>query len=170
MRRPAAQEKTLDRIAAWRGDLPGPHLPLELHRRLSGRDRGGIFELLLDWLEEAEIDRAGCFKYEPVSGAPANDLGSPVPDEVKEDRHRQFMRAQQKISERKLKRKVGNREPVIIDKLENGFAVGRTRGDAPEIDGSVHVSARRPLRVGEVVTVKIERADAYDLHGTAAGF
>jgi ribosomal protein S12 methylthiotransferase len=93
-----------------------------------------------------------------------------VPDENKQERYDRFMQTQQKISAKKLKRKVGSREPVIIDKVENGMAIGRTRGDAPEIDGAVHVSARRPLRVGEIVTVKIERADAYDLHGSAAGF
>jgi ribosomal protein S12 methylthiotransferase len=125
---------------------------------------------LLSFLDEAEIDRAGCFKFEPVRGAPANELEAPVPDEVKEERYHRFMQAQQKISARKLKRKVGSREAVIIDSVEGGFAIGRTRGDAPEIDGSVHVSARRPLRVGEIVTVKIERADEYDLYGAAAGF
>jgi ribosomal protein S12 methylthiotransferase len=105
-----------------------------------------------------------------VRGAPANALGAAVPDEIKEERYRRFMETQQRISARKLRRKVGAREPVIIDKVENGIAVGRTRGDAPEIDGVVHVSARRPLRAGEIVTVKIERAGAYDLYGSAAGF
>jgi ribosomal protein S12 methylthiotransferase len=80
------------------------------------------------------------------------------------------METQQQISAKKLKKKVGNREPVIIDKIEDGHAVGRTRGDAPEIDGLVHVSAHRPLKVGEIATVKIERTDAYDLHGTVVGF
>lgn len=169
MKRPAAQEKTLNRIAKWREICPTLTLRSTFIVGFPG-ETDVEFSELLAFLEEAEIDRAGCFKYEPVRGAPANDLGSPVPEDVKEDRHRQFMQAQQKISARKLKRKVGNREPVIIDKIENGTAVGRTRGDAPEIDGSVHVSARRALRVGEIVTVKIERADAYDLYGTAAGF
>jgi ribosomal protein S12 methylthiotransferase len=169
MKRPAAQEKTLNRIAKWREICPALTLRSTFIVGFPG-ETDDEFSELLAFLDEAEIDRAGCFKYEPVRGAPANELGSPIPDDVKEDRHRQFMQTQQKISARKLKRKVGNREPVIIDKIENGLAVGRTRGDAPEIDGSVHVSARRPLRVGEIVTVKIERADAYDLYGTAAGF
>lgn len=169
MKRPAAQEKTLSRIAKWREVCPALALRSTFIVGFPG-ETDAEFSELLAFLEEAEIDRAGCFKYEPVRGAPANELGSAVPGDVKEDRHRRFMQAQQKISARKLKRKVGNREPVIIDKVEKGFAIGRTRGDAPEIDGSVHVSARRPLRAGEIVTVKIERADAYDLHGTAAGF
>jgi ribosomal protein S12 methylthiotransferase len=105
-----------------------------------------------------------------VRGAAANDIALPVPDEVKTDRYRRFMQAQQAISAKKLKKKVGNREPVIIDKIEDGRATGRTRGDAPEIDGAVRVSARRPLKIGEIATVKIERADAYDLHGTVVGY
>jgi ribosomal protein S12 methylthiotransferase len=169
MKRPAAQEKTLHRIAKWREICPTLTLRSTFIVGFPGETEKEFSELLA-FLEEAQIDRAGCFKYEPVRGAPANDLGSPVPNEVMEDRHRRFMQMQQKISARKLKRKVGNREPVIIDKIENGIAIGRTRGDAPEIDGNVYVSARRPLRVGEIVTVKIERADEYDLHGSVAGF
>ena len=169
MKRPAAQEKTLARIAKWREICPSLTLRSTFIVGFPGETDEEFAELLA-FLEEAEIDRAGCFKYEPVRGAPANELGSPVPDEVKEERYRLFMETQQKISARKLKRKVGLREPVIIDKIENGAAIGRTRGDAPEIDGAVHISARRPLRVGEIVTVKIERADAYDLHGSAVGF
>jgi ribosomal protein S12 methylthiotransferase len=169
MKRPAAQEKTLARIAKWREICPSLTLRSTFIVGFPGETDEEFAELLA-FLKEAEIDRAGCFKYEPVRGAPANELGSLVPDEVKEERYRLFMETQQKISARKLKRKVGSREPVIIDKIENGLAIGRTRGDAPEIDGAVHVTARRPLRVGEIVTVKIERADAYDLHGSAAGF
>jgi ribosomal protein S12 methylthiotransferase len=169
MKRPAAQEKTLARIAKWREVCPSLTLRSTFIVGFPGEAEEEFSELLA-FLEEAEIDRAGCFKYEPVRGAPANDLGSLISDEVKQDRYHRFMQTQQKISARKLKRKVGTREQVIIDKIENGIAIGRTRGDAPEIDGSVHVAARRPLRIGEIVSVKIERADAYDLHGTAAGF
>jgi ribosomal protein S12 methylthiotransferase len=130
------------------------------------------FAYLLNWLEEAEIDRAGAFKYEPVKGARANDLGlAPVSDEVKEARWKRFMEKSQKISARLLRKKIGKRLPVIIDEAGGGaggaLAKGRTKYDAPQIDGAVHVSSRRPLRAGEIVTVKIDRADAYDLHGAA---
>jgi ribosomal protein S12 methylthiotransferase len=129
------------------------------------------FELLLQWLDEASLDRVGCFKYEPVRGATANDLGADVvPDEVKEERWHRFMQAQQKISARRLKRKVGSRQQVIIDEAGPTVAKGRSMADAPEIDGAVYVASRRPLRVGEIATVKIERADEYDLHGTAVGY
>ena len=105
-----------------------------------------------------------------MRGAVANDSAPPVPDEVKEDRWHRFMQAQQKISARRLKRKVGTRQQVIIDEVGPSVAKGRSMADAPEIDGAVYVASRRPLRVGEIVTVKIERADEYDLHGTAVGF
>ena len=126
--------------------------------------------MLLDWLDAASLDRVGCFKYEPVRGAAANDLAAAVPDEVKAERYERFMQRQQAISARRLKRKVGTRAQVIIDAVGGSVAKGRTKGDAPEIDGAVYVASRRPLRVGEIATVKIERADAYDLHGVAVGF
>ena len=128
------------------------------------------FALLLDWLGEAELDRVGCFRYEPVAGAAANDLGAPVPDGVKDERWHRFMQYQQAISRKRLKRKVGNREQVIIDEVGPTVAKGRSKADAPQIDGTVYVASRRPLRVGEIATVKIERADDYDLHGTAVGY
>ncbi len=103
-----------------------------------------------------------------MKGAAANDLGLPqVPDEVKEQRHRRFMEAQQAISARILKNRVGQRIKVIIDEAGPTVARGRSMWDAPEIDGAVHVHSRRPLRPGDIVTVKVERADAYDLHGQA---
>jgi ribosomal protein S12 methylthiotransferase len=169
MKRPAAQEKTLDRIARWRGICPDLTIRSTFIVGFPG-ETDADFELLLDWLDAAELDRVGCFRYEPVKGAPANDLAEPVPDEVKEERWHRFMRRQQAISTRRLARKVGSRQQVIIDEVGATVGRGRSRGDAPEIDGAVHVASRRPLRVGEIATVKIERADEYDLHGTAVGF
>jgi ribosomal protein S12 methylthiotransferase len=169
MKRPAAQEKTLQRIAHWRNMVPDLTLRSTFIVGFPG-ETDADFEYLLEWLDEAALDRVGCFKYEPVSGAPANDLGDAVPDEVKEERWHRFMQAQQKISARRLKRKVGTRQQVIIDEAGPAVSKGRSIADAPEIDGAVFVASRRPLRVGEIATVKIEYADAYDLHGTAVGF
>jgi ribosomal protein S12 methylthiotransferase len=169
MKRPAAQEKTLERIARWRDICPDLTLRSTFIVGFPGETEED-FAFLLDWLDEAALDRVGCFKYEPVRGAPANDLAAPVPDEVKAERHDRFMQRQQAISARRLKRKVGTRQQVIIDEVGPSVAKGRSKGDAPEIDGAVYVTAHRPLRVGEIATGKIERADAYDLHGTAVGF
>jgi len=169
MRRPAAQEKTLARIARWREICPDITLRSTFIVGFPGETEED-FAILLDWLDEAALDRVGCFKYEPVRGAAANDLAAPVPEEIKAERHDRFMRHQQAISARRLKRKIGTRQQVIIDEIGPSVAKGRGKGDAPEIDGAVYVAARRPLRVGEIATVKIERADAYDLHGTAVGF
>jgi len=169
MRRPAAQEKTLDRIRAWRAVCPDLTLRSTFIVGFPGETEEE-FTFLLDWLEEAALDRVGCFRYEPVAGAAANDLGEQVPDEVKEERWRRFMERQQAISARRLRRRVGSRQQVIIDAATAGGAKGRTRGDAPDIDGTVHVTSRRPLRAGELATVRIERSDAYDLHGTVVGY
>ena len=170
MRRPAAQEKTLSRVQAWRASCPSLTLRSTFIVGFPGETEQD-FELLLDWLREAELDRVGCFRYEPVEGAVANDLGAAtVPDDVKQDRYDRLMQLQQGISAKRLKRKVGNRERVIIDAIGPDGAKGRTRGDAPQIDGTVFVQSRRPLRVGEIATVKIDRAEAYDLHGTAVGY
>jgi ribosomal protein S12 methylthiotransferase len=169
MKRPAAQEKTLARVQAWRAACPDLTLRSTFIVGFPGETEAE-FQELIDFLEEAELDRVGCFKYEPVQGAPANALGEAVPDEVKQERWDRFMQVQQRVSARRLKRKVGTRQQVIIDSVGPTVAVGRSKADAPEIDGVVHVASRRPLRVGEITTVKIERADAYDLHGTAVGF
>jgi ribosomal protein S12 methylthiotransferase len=169
MRRPAAQEKTLERIARWRAICPDLTLRSTFIVGFPGETEQD-FAFLLDWLDEAALDRVGCFKYEPVRGAAANDLAAPVPDDVKAERYARFMQRQQAISTKRLKRKVGTRQHVIIDEVGATVAKGRSKGDAPEIDGAVYVAARRPLRVGEIATVKIEHADAYDLHGTAVGF
>ena len=167
MKRPGNQEKTLDRVKAWRQACPDLAIRSTFIVGFPGETEED-FEMLLDWLTEAKLDRVGAFKYEPVRGAVANDLGLPlVPDEVKESRYRRFMERQQGISARILKGKIGKRLPVIIDEAGPTVAKGRTKADAPEIDGAVHVFSRRPLRVGEIVTVKIEKADAYDIHGVA---
>jgi ribosomal protein S12 methylthiotransferase len=169
MKRPAAQEKTLDRIKRWRAICPDLTLRSTFIVGFPGETEDD-FTMLLDWLDEAQLDRVGCFRYEPVRGAAANDLAALVPDDVKEDRWNRFMAHQQAISKRRLKRKVGTRQQVIIDEVGPTVAKGRSKGDAPEIDGAVYVASRRPLRVGEIATVKIERAEEYDLHGTAVGF
>ena len=169
MKRPAAQEKTLARIARWREQCPDLTLRSTFIVGFPGEtDRD--FEMLLDWLDEAALDRVGCFRYEPVKGAVANDLAAPVPNDVKEERWHRFMQRQQAISKKRLKRKVGSRLEVIIDEVGPTVAKGRSKGDAPEIDGAVYVTSRRPLQVGDIATVKIERADEYDLHGTVVGF
>jgi ribosomal protein S12 methylthiotransferase len=171
MRRPAAQEETLERIARWRKACPNLTLRSTFIVGFPG-ETDAEFEELIAWLDEAELDRVGAFRYEPVAGATANGLGAPVPDEIKDERWNRLMARQQAISQKRLKRKVGNREPVIIDEVDqrSGVATGRTRGDAPQIDGTVHVTSRRPLRIGEIATVKIERAEAYDLYGTVVGY
>jgi ribosomal protein S12 methylthiotransferase len=169
MRRPAAQEKTLERITRWREMCPDLTLRSTFIVGFPG-ETDEEFEYLLQWLDEAALDRVGCFKYEPVKGAPANDLGDAVPDEVKEERWHRFMKAQQAISARRLKRKVGTRQQIIVDEVGPTVTKGRSMADAPEIDGAVYIASRRPLRVGEIATVKIERADEYDLHGSVIGF
>jgi len=169
MKRPAAQERTLERIARWREICPDLTLRSTFIVGFPGETEPD-FEYLLQWLEEASLDRVGCFKYEPVKGAPANDLAEAVPEEVKEMRWHRLMQVQQKISARRLKRKVGTRQQVIIDEVGPTVAKGRSMADAPEIDGAVYLASRRPLRVGEIASVKIERADDYDLHGTVVGF
>jgi ribosomal protein S12 methylthiotransferase len=167
MKRPGGTEKTLERLAKWRAICPDLTLRSTFIVGFPGETEED-FELLLDWLQDAKIDRAGAFKYEPVKGAAANDLGLPhVAPEVQAIRYKRFMEACQTISARKLKEKIGKRFPVIVDQASTNTAIGRSKGDAPEIDGKVHIASRRPLRQGDIVTVKIERSDAYDLHGTA---
>ena len=169
MRRPAAQEKTLERVRRWREICPQLAIRSSFIVGFPG-ETDADFEFLLDWLREAELDRVGCFKFEPVAGATANALPGAVPDEVKKHRYDRLMAAQQAISAKLLKRKVGTRQKVLVDAVADGGGRGRTMADAPEIDGVVHLTAHRPLKVGDFVTAKIDRADAYDLHGTVVGF
>ncbi|MGQ3674328.1 30S ribosomal protein S12 methylthiotransferase RimO [Xanthobacter sp. TB0139] len=167
MKRPAAQEKTLARIQAWREAVPDLTIRSTFIVGFPGETEAE-FEELLAFIEEAQIDRAGCFKFEPVAGAPANGLPDAVPEEVKEERYHRFMQAQQRVSARRMKRKVATRQPVIIDQLTRHGAIGRTRGDAPEIDGTVTISSRHPLEVGEIIQVRIDGTSGpYDLVGTA---
>lgn len=166
MKRPAAQEKTLERIRRWRDICPNLAIRSTFIVGFPGETEDD-FQILLDWLDKAALDRVGCFKYEPVSGATSNELAEAVPAAVTEERWHRFMQHQQKISASRLKRKIGTRQQVIIDEIGPTVSVGRSQGDAPEIDGSVHVKSRRALKVGDIITVKIERSDEYDLSGTA---
>ncbi len=167
MKRPGDQEKTLERIRAWREICPDLTLRSTFILGFPGESEDD-FATLLAFIEEARLDRVGAFRYEPVAGAAANDLGLPhVAPEVKEDRYRRFMQSQQRVSAKSLQKKLGRHLPVIIDVAGPRSAEGRTKGDAPEIDGKVHITSRRPFRVGDIINVKIERADAYDLYGTA---
>ena len=167
MRRPAHQEKTLDRIRNWRMICPDLGVRSTFIVGFPG-ETDEDFEFLLGWLKEAKLERVGCFTYEPVKGAVANDLGlAMVPDEVKQQRYKRFMETQQAISAKVLSGRVGRRIKVIIDEPGSTVAKGRSVWDAPEIDGNVYVQSRRPLRAGDIVTVRVERADAYDLYGQA---
>jgi ribosomal protein S12 methylthiotransferase len=123
------------------------------------------FQMLLDWLDEAQLERVGCFKFEPVEGASANALPNHVPEDVKEDRWHRFMQKQAVISAAKLQRKIGSVQQVLIDEVGGGGATGRSKADAPEIDGAVHLRDFGSLKVGDMVNAKIEDADDYDLFG-----
>jgi ribosomal protein S12 methylthiotransferase len=164
MKRPAAQDKALDRIARWRKLCPDLTLRSTFIVGFPGETERD-FETLLEWLDEASLDRVGCFRYEPVEGAAANELTSPVPKEVAEERWHRFMQRQQAISKKRLQGKVGSSQEVIIDEAGPTVSKGRSKGDAPEIDGTVYVKSRKALRAGDIVSVKIGRADEYDLHG-----
>ncbi|MDE1153252.1 MAG: 30S ribosomal protein S12 methylthiotransferase RimO [Micavibrio sp.] len=163
MRRPAHQEKTLDRIKSWKQQCPDLTIRSTFIVGFPGETEED-FNFLLDWMQEAQLDRVGCFKYEPVTGAPSNDIQPHVPEEVKEERWHRFMQLQQGISKAKLAAKVGKTLPVIIDSVGRDGGIGRTMGDAPEIDGTVKVTGKN-LKEGDIVQVKITAADEYDLEG-----
>ncbi len=167
MRRPAHHEKTLERLRKWREICPDLAIRSTFIVGFPGETEDDV-AFLLDWLKEARLERVGCFKYEPVKGATANDLGLPlIAEEEKEARWHRFMKTQAEVSARIVRARIGKRIQVIIDEAGPTVAKGRSKWDAPEIDGNVYVSSRRPLRPGDIVTVKVERADAYDLHGVA---
>jgi len=165
MKRPAAAEKVLDRIGQWRDICPDLTLRSTFIVGFPGETEAD-FQELLDFLEQAQLDRVGCFTYSPVEGASANDLPDPVDEEVKQDRYQRFMAAQQRISSERLAAKIGTLQEVIIDEVVAEGAVGRTKGDAPEIDGQIFLDGQTHLNPGDQLTVKVEDADEYDLWGT----
>lgn len=162
MKRPAASEKTLDRIRSWRETCPDITLRSTFIVGFPGETEAEFNELL-DFMREASLDRVGCFKYSPVEGASANELENPVPEDVKEERWHQFMSVQQEISAQRLQRKVGTKVDILIDEVSADGAVGRTKGDAPEIDGLVYLKNTDGLAPGTVVNRQIIDADDYDL-------
>ncbi|MBT3558117.1 MAG: 30S ribosomal protein S12 methylthiotransferase RimO [Rhodospirillales bacterium] len=165
MRRPAHGEKTLDRLAAWRRDCPDLTIRSTFIVGFPGETEED-FELLLDWLDEAQIDRVGCFKYEAVDGAIANELPGVVDEDEKSDRWEQVMELQRQISESRLATKVGQTMDVIIDELDSEGAIGRTKGDAPDVDGSVFLDGDFDVEPGDIVKATIIEADEFDLWAT----
>jgi ribosomal protein S12 methylthiotransferase len=167
MKRPAHAENTLDRIRDWRAVCPDLTLRSTFIVGFPGETEAE-FKELLDWLEEARLDRVGAFKYSPVEGARANALGDHVPPEVQEQRLARFMEVAQRISAERLAARVGRTEQVIVDAVEGNVAMARSRGDAPDIDGVVRIKRGGKLPVGEFATVKITAADEYDLEAVPA--
>jgi ribosomal protein S12 methylthiotransferase len=163
MKRPAAAEDTLARISAWRAAVPDITLRSTFIVGFPGETEADFTELL-DWLRAARLDRVGCFEYSPVEGAAANALRQPaVPPEVKAERRARFMELAATISAERLAAKVGRTLQVLVDSIDGGTAIARSAGDAPEIDGVVRIKGAARLTVGDFATVRITRADAYDL-------
>ncbi len=165
MRRPAAEARTLDRIIAWRKQVPDLTIRSTFIVGFPG-ETDADFEFLLEWLEAAELDRVGCFRYEAIDGATANALPGAVADEVKEERWHRLMAAQQTISARRLREKTGKVIRVIIDEIGDAGGVGRSTGDAPEIDGKVYVRGGS-LAVGQITEARVLRSGPYDLWAEA---
>ncbi|WP_323038109.1 30S ribosomal protein S12 methylthiotransferase RimO [Pararhodobacter sp.] len=165
MARPAAAAKTLDEIARWRADCPDITLRSTFIVGFPGETEEE-FQTLLDWLDEAQLDRVGCFQYENVKGARSNDLENHVPDDIKQDRWDRFMEKAQAISAAKLQAKVGRVLPVIIDEIDDEGATCRTQADAPEIDGNLFIDEDfESLTIGQIVNVTVDEASDYDLWG-----
>ena len=162
MRRPAHQEKTLDRIHAWRRAVPDLALRSTFIVGFPGETERD-FELLLQWIREARLARVGCFKYETVDGAAANELPGAVPEEVKEERWHRFMAAQQEVSTAVMATHVGRDIEVLIDEVDDEGAIGRSKWDAPDIDGSVFLNGVTDVEPGDLVEAKVVHADEYDL-------
>ena len=166
MARPAAAARTLDEIAAWRADCPEITLRSTFIVGYPGETEEE-FQTLLDWLDEAQLDRVGCFKYENVAGARSNDLPNHVAEEVKDDRFHRFMEKAQAISEAKLAAKVGTRIEVIVDEVDEEGATCRTKADAPEIDGNLFIDEGfEGLNPGDIVSVEVDESSEYDLWGS----
>jgi len=165
MKRPANTDKVLDRIKMWRQGCPDLTLRSTFIVGFPGETEQD-FQYLLDWLTEAQIDRLGCFKYEPVEGAPANELAGAVPKEVQEERWNRLMAHQQEISAKRFAAKIGREMDVLIDEVDEEGAIGRSWADAPEIDGAVYLNDEFKVKPGDMVRVKIEEADEYDLWGS----
>lgn len=165
MKRPGAVERTLERIKKWREICPQLTLRSTFIVGFPGETEED-FQLLLDFLKEAKLDRVGCFKYSPVEGAAANDLPAQVSEEIKEERFHRFMQLQQEISAQRLQEKIGLTVPVIIDEVDEEGALGRSMADAPEIDGVVYLNGETRVKPGDIVQVTIEHADEYDLWGS----
>ncbi|MGJ7471519.1 30S ribosomal protein S12 methylthiotransferase RimO [Kosakonia cowanii] len=165
MKRPGAVDRQLARIKRWREICPELTLRSTFIVGFPGETEED-FQMLLDFLTEARLDRVGCFKYSPVEGATANELADQVPEEVKEERWNRFMQLQQRISAERLQEKIGREILVMIDEVDEEGAIGRSMADAPEIDGAVYLNGETNVKPGDIVRVKVESADEYDLWGT----
>ncbi|MGM0657012.1 MAG: 30S ribosomal protein S12 methylthiotransferase RimO [Pseudomonadota bacterium] len=164
MRRPASAENTLERIRSWREACPHLVIRSTFIVGYPGETEED-FQVLLDWLDAAQLERVGCFKYSPVAGAAANDLPDPVAEEVKEERWHRFMQHQQAISQARLARRVGAVEPVVVDAVEGNTVIARSYGDAPEIDGNVLIEGSESVEPGDFIDARITGSDSYDLFG-----
>ncbi len=162
MKRPGHQDKTLERIQRWREICPDLTLRSTFITGFPGETEDD-FKHLLDWLQEAQLDRVGCFKYEAVAGAPANELPNHVPEEIKQERWERLMETQQVISTARLAKKVGSTIEVLVDEVDEEGAVARSWADAPDIDGNVYLNGECDLQPGDKLTVLVEHADEYDL-------
>ncbi len=167
MKRPGKIDRTLERIKQWREICPDLTLRSTFIVGFPGETEED-FQMLLDFLKEAQLDRVGCFKFSPVEGALATEMADQVPEDVKEERFHRFMQLQQEISAERLKQKIGQTLDVIVDEIDNEGIIGRTKADAPEVDGLVYIEnlSGTPVKVGEFIKVTITHSDEYDLWGT----
>ena len=167
MKRPGKIDRTLERIKQWREICPDLTLRSTFIVGFPG-EKEEDFQMLLDFLKEAQLDRVGCFKFSPVEGAPATEMADQVPEDVKEERFHRFMQLQQEISAERLKQKIGQTLDVIVDEIDDEGIIGRTKADAPEVDGLVYIEnlSGTPVKVGEFIKVTITHSDEYDLWGT----